>query len=49
MREEEPPRDDVAVPGVHDRLDVLIEEIAVDDQDLHDAIVPAIMDLCLPR
>jgi hypothetical protein len=33
LREQQPPRDQVAVPRVDDDLHVLIEEIALDDGD----------------
>ena len=35
LRQEQPPRDDISVPGVDDYIDVLIEQIAVDDFDSH--------------
>lgn len=28
LRQEQPPRDEISIPGVHDRVDLLIEKIA---------------------
>ena len=35
LRQQQPPRNNVAVPGVDDDLYVLVEEVAVNDFDLH--------------
>ena len=32
---QQPPRDDVAVPGVDDDLHGLVQEVALDDRDVH--------------
>ena len=33
LRQQEPPRNDVAIPGIDDHVDLLVEQIAFDDAD----------------
>ncbi len=35
LRKEKPPRNDVSVPGIHDDLDILIEQVTDADLRLH--------------
>ena len=35
LRQKQPPRNDVAVPSVHDDVDVLVEKVAINDLKLH--------------
>jgi hypothetical protein len=39
--EQEPPRDDVPIPGIDDHVNVLVEEIALDDLNVHSVILSA--------
>ena len=42
LGQQEPPRDDVAVPGVDDHVNGLVEQIALDDGHIHGAALRAL-------